>query len=791
MTLPESSHGKATGVVTGRKRKRYEGSEKMIPPFHSNLKQAQFKLTPCDDLLENVKTKVQQEKLDFVWLLQSFTRKLSLFTGFFSQFVTDYLPETTVTYMDPISQPPSRNDAVRETMVRSLTVAEETNQEYAVVTYDLPIAQKAYCIQALQTPTFDNLLILLGNFHLELAYFGAIGTFLADSGVEYLLTEGDVLAEGSVSGFMKGKFYNRCTRIHQLLACVLERALVTKYLESAESTDASFAKQVMSDGECTQDKCQTLAEEPEIESLMERYEKFFHDVIDGKCGGTASYWAIYVYLVNRVYRELQRAVRTNDVQRYIQVLPRVIGVFFALNRPNYARWGSLFLNKLEHMDMKAREILDGGAMSIRRTKKSFARSSVDLTLEQTVNRTAASSSQGITAFRNSQSAFRRWSVTHTQRSMAVAELCDLVHLKDGEDPTNQLRKSRIERYNADMDSLTKTLNGTCNPFGPNSPDDLINISSGKSAKDTTEKFLLGTLERGAHLCLQFQHECETDGSRFLKPVARVRMLNFASENVKTSKTAARKVNAAEGARDAFGRILAVVGATSDAVDLNHILRFPITDVPLALAHSDGTPLKIEKATLTKALERKQETILVDSTLPSIDATVIDGGLLLHETILKHSHSTYATMATDVLVKVCSSPGDEIHLVLDKYTTPSIKDCERNLRDRQANSNQTFVITGPDQAQRQSGKDLLRNVSFKDEFAKFLPQEWQKPRYSSIVGRKTLYVSHGGNCVTLTVNKENKLQAQKLDHYQSRHEFKFKFKFKVTFISFNKWSIQYE
>ena len=83
------------------------------------------------------------------------------------------------------------------------------------------------------------------------------------------------------------------------------------------------------------------------------------------------------------------------------------------------------------------------------------------------------------------------------------------------------------------------------------------------------------------------------------------------------------------------------------------------------------------------------------------------------------------MATDVLVKVCSSPGDEIHLVLDKYTTPSIKDCERNLRDRQANSNQTFVITGPDQAQRQSGKDLLRNVSFKDEFAKFLLQEWQK------------------------------------------------------------------
>ncbi len=35
----------------------------------------------------------------------------------------------------------------------------------------LLIALKAYSIQALQAPTFDKLIILLGNFHLELAFF--------------------------------------------------------------------------------------------------------------------------------------------------------------------------------------------------------------------------------------------------------------------------------------------------------------------------------------------------------------------------------------------------------------------------------------------------------------------------------------------------------------------------------------------------------------------------------------------------------------------------------------------
>ena len=116
-------------------------------------------------------------------------------------------------------------------MVGSLKVADETNQKYAVVTHDLAVALKAYSIQTLQEPAFDKLIILLVNCHLELAFFGALGTYIADSGIEYILTESGVLAEGSLSGFMKGKFYNRCTRIHQILAGVLEQALLTRFLE--------------------------------------------------------------------------------------------------------------------------------------------------------------------------------------------------------------------------------------------------------------------------------------------------------------------------------------------------------------------------------------------------------------------------------------------------------------------------------------------------------------------------------------------------------------------------------
>ena len=91
-------------------------------------------------------------------------------------------------------------------------------------------------------------------------------------------------------------------------------------------------------------------------------------------------------------------------------------------------------------------------------------------------------------------------------------------------------------------------------------------------------------------------------------------------------------------------------------DLRH-LSYPITTVPLSLAHIDGTPLKTDKATLTKALESRQHVVFVDTNLPSIKATISDGGILLYKSVMQHSKSTYAAMGRDLLVNVYSHRGE--------------------------------------------------------------------------------------------------------------------------------------
>lgn len=117
-------------------------------------------------------------------------------------------------------------------------------------------------------------------------------------------------------------------------------------------------------------------------------------------------------------------------------------------------------------------------------------------------------------------------------------------------------------------------------------------------------------------------------------------------------------------------------------------------------------------------------------LPTISASVIDGGIFLHEIVMQHS---LVNIARDLLTKVCASQEGQVQLVLEKYNSSSIKDCERNLR--KSDGSHQFHMNVPEQAQRQRGTKLLKNKGFKKEISRFLMDEWKKPQCEEIVGRK--------------------------------------------------------
>ena len=146
-----------------------------------------------------------------------------------------------------------------------------------------------------------------------------------------------------------------------------------------------------------------------------------------------------MFLINRFHRELQRCVKTNDDSGYIEIFPTLLVVYFALNRQNYARWGTIFLQKLKSSHPKLRELLRNGVFLIRRTKKNYSWSAVDLSFEQTVNRDSASRMKGIVSFRNFESTMQCWPLSMTQQATAVTELRALMGLELGETATSLCR----------------------------------------------------------------------------------------------------------------------------------------------------------------------------------------------------------------------------------------------------------------------------------------------------------------------------------------------------------------
>ena len=76
-----------------------------------------------------------------------------------------------VQYLPQTNQSPTNHSVVAETLCRSLQIAQEARKNSIVVTYDLAIAKIVMQIQKEEFPVYDNILIALGSFHIEMAYF--------------------------------------------------------------------------------------------------------------------------------------------------------------------------------------------------------------------------------------------------------------------------------------------------------------------------------------------------------------------------------------------------------------------------------------------------------------------------------------------------------------------------------------------------------------------------------------------------------------------------------------------
>ena len=149
------------------------------------------------------------------------------------------------------------------------------------------------------------------------------------------------------------------------------------------------------------------------------------------------------------------------------------------------------------------------------------------------------------------------------------------------------------------DILTNTF---INPFADDvDPAKLLNIASGVPVSAAVEKCLLGVNKKAIGLFAQFSSRLDKDGKNekhFWISISTQEWNDFSDAHKKTKVTnkSGKTVEVAVQ-RDVLGFLLAKSQEFNAPIDMEEALKFPLSSVPLALAHADGQRRKTNKSSL--------------------------------------------------------------------------------------------------------------------------------------------------------------------------------------------------
>lgn len=166
-----------------------------------------------------------------------------------------------------------------------------------------------------------------------------------------MLVEAELIASGSVKGFVNGTHFNRCKRIHTLLATALQILHFKSFL--SQNTDDNIISDEIIDQLHDIQKTIKNREKfsPQLEYLLEQYNKYCGETLNGKYGKTAQFWYTYIHLIQN-FLDFSRSIRTSDFEAYRSILFKMSAIFFVFNQPNYSRWTIKFHDNLLKFENK-------------------------------------------------------------------------------------------------------------------------------------------------------------------------------------------------------------------------------------------------------------------------------------------------------------------------------------------------------------------------------------------------------------------------------------------------------
>eukprot|EP00058_Branchiostoma_floridae_P019404 XP_002604894.1 hypothetical protein BRAFLDRAFT_77273 [Branchiostoma floridae] len=690
---------------------------------------------------------------NMIWVIarviQQKEQSISSWTGFNIKSRSDVpVIRDNVCYLPTINAPATQMSTVYEILRQSLIIKDQLQLKKIVCVFDQAIYAKATEVMWKHKDIFKPIVIRMGSFHTCCTLLAIIGKRFQDVGLRDLAIESGVVAEGSVSGVMDGRRYNRAVRLHKLVYEALLRLVWSGFLSwmrqnhSEDVTDLDEAIKTIGtlSDDVSQQALQGILQSTSATSIMCLFENYITTLRSDNSRLT-QYWMSYIDLVD-ILLGLLRATREGDWLLHLVSIRKLIPWCFAYDRVNYARYLSYYYAQMsqlhsQHPDVYAEFMRGHFSVQIGHTNP-FGRIPVDQTIEETINKDTQTAG-GTKGFSLKHTAISKYYLTAEHRSFYLKQLRDMTSGANSKFSHPDLQSTRIRRDEADVSSLVDLLNNWINPMSPEEPD-LVSVSTGSVAPPDIARDISDAHQMGEDAYLSFRKnrlEQDPPTAKFHDKLTKLKLKTFSNISTKTSAKGKTKEVILQADRNLFRHIILV--AESRQISMKDVLTHPLGPLPWSLANADGTLHKTNKAALARELESR---VPPAEDIPGPCTCLIDGMTILQK--LNGNNMTFSGLANATMTTVLKEGANShrIDVVFDVYRDQSIKAAERFKRGS-STALQYKTITGGHQVKQ--WRKFLSSANNKSCLIKFLIEEWKRPIYREKLRNKTLYATCEEGC----------------------------------------------
>ena len=264
-----------------------------------------------------------------------------------------------------------------------------------VCVFDQGLYAKAAGITWKHDDKFKNIILRMGAFHTICNLLSTIGKRFQDAGLRDLCVEAGVIAEGSITGVMEGRTYNRAVRLHNIVYEAMIRlawkgfllwihanhGAKVHHLEESLKSISTFHDDV------SQTSFTALMDDASCIRVLILFQDYLGAI--GNDNPLTAFWTSYLDMAE-ITLGLLRAAREGDWLLHLASIRAMIPWCFAYDNLNYARFLSCYYDTMSRLPIDHPEVhqqfMQGGFSVQVGSQDPFGRIPVDQTIEETVNR---------------------------------------------------------------------------------------------------------------------------------------------------------------------------------------------------------------------------------------------------------------------------------------------------------------------------------------------------------------------------------------------------------------------